>query len=69
MQKKTLRNAVINSKVPYELVEVQVEKMYADGLGKNETLDSFLTKVESFIESCGWDLDDFEKRAMFGELN
>jgi len=43
--------------------------MYAEGLGENETLDSFLTKVESFIESCGWDLDDFEKRVMFGELN
>lgn len=56
-------------KVPFDIVNYQIDKMYAEGLGEGETLNEFLLKVESFIESCGWDVDEFDIRTMFGELN
>jgi hypothetical protein len=62
-------SAVQSSKIPYSIVELQVEKFYAEGLQKNETLDEFLTKVESFIEFCGWDVDEYDARFQFGELD
>jgi len=42
-----------SKKISYELVETQVERMYAEGLGEGETLHEFLLKIEAFIESCG----------------
>ncbi len=57
------------SKIPYSVVELQVEKFYSEGLQKNETLDEFLLKIESFIESCGWDVDEYDARHQFEEVD
>lgn len=55
--------------IPYEVVEFQVEKFYAEGIQRGETLHEFLLKVEGFIEACGWDIDAYYARFQFGELD
>ena len=57
------------SKIPYLVVELQVEKFYTEGLQKGETLHEFLLKIEAFIESCGWSVDEYDVRHQFGEIN
>ena len=56
-------------KIAFEIVEKQIEKMFSNELKDDELLDERLIKIESFIESCGWDLDEYELYRHFGELN
>lgn len=55
-------------KVQFEIVEAQISQMYSDELKGNETLDERLIKIESFIESCGWSIDEYELYRHFGDL-
>jgi len=63
------RSAPMVSKIPFPVVEVQVEKFYVEGIQEGETLHEFLLKVEDFIESCGWDVDEYDARFQFGEVD
>lgn len=51
------------NKVPYEIIAVEVDKLYPPiyVLKPNETLDEHLDFIETFITSCGWDMDEFLK--------
>lgn len=55
-------------KVQFEIVEAQISKMFSDELQGDETLDERLIKIETFIESCGWNLDEYELHRHFGDL-
>jgi hypothetical protein len=56
-------------KVPFEIVNTEVEKMFAAGRQGSETLSDFLLRVEEFIESCGWDVDEFETKNKIKDTN
>lgn len=49
------------SKIAYEVVAVEVDKMYPPHyvLKADETVDDHLVFVETFIKSCGWDVEEF----------
>jgi hypothetical protein len=60
---------MVSNKIPFEIVDLEVGKMYAKGLDKNETLNDFLIRVEAFIESCGWNVDEFDAMYQIRILN
>ena len=55
-------------KVQFEIVEARISQMFSDELQGDETLDERLIKIETFITSCGWDLDEYELHRHFGDL-
>lgn len=59
----------MKTKIQFEIVESQVELLFSGGLKDNETVDDRLLKIEEFIISCGWDMDEYELRREFGILN
>jgi hypothetical protein len=56
-------------KIPFEVVETQIETMFANALKEDEQLTDRLIAIEEFIESCGWDIDEYETYREFGVLN
>jgi hypothetical protein len=58
-----------SKKVPFDVVNTQVEKLFSGGLSDTETVDDRLLAIEEFIEACGWDQDEFEQYREFGLLN
>jgi len=50
---------MVSHKIPFEIVYLEVGRMYAEGLYENETFNDLLIRVGAFIESCGWNVDEF----------
>lgn len=48
-------------RVPYEIMAVEVDKMYPPHyvLKPNETIEEHLMNIEAFIESCGWTTEEY----------
>ncbi len=48
-------------KVPYEIMAVEVDKMYPPHytLKPGETIEQHLLDIETFIESCGWTPEEY----------
>jgi len=48
-------------KVPYEILAVEVDKMYPPHytLKEGETIDQHIMDIHDFIESCGWSVEEF----------
>jgi hypothetical protein len=59
----------IKKKIPFDIVNTQVEYFFAGGLKNNETVDDRLLAIEEFIEACGWNLEEFENYRAYGDLN
>jgi hypothetical protein len=56
-------------KVPFEIVNTQVEALFAGGLKEDETVDERLLAIDEFVEACGWQADEFELYRKYGVLN
>ena len=46
-------------KKSYSLLKIQVDRLYNMPLGSKELLHERIRLIESLIESCGWDVDQF----------
>jgi len=48
-------------RVPYEVMAVEVDKMYPPHyvLKPGETIEQHLMDIETFIESCGWTTEEY----------
>lgn len=48
-------------KIQYEIVALEVEKMFADTISLNDEseINSKFLKIFDFIRSCGWDPDEY----------
>jgi len=51
-------------KTSYEILSIQVDKLYNDNVNLSEENDinDFLNYIETFIVACGWTVDDFIAR-------
>lgn len=49
------------NKISYDVLAVEIEKLYPPiyVLSPNETIDDHLKYIETFIESCGWKVEDY----------
>lgn len=53
-------------KIPYEVVAVQMEKLWSmeiDPTNENQ-MNDHCDLLRSFVESCGWNVDDYIRRMM-----
>lgn len=50
-----------NMKVEYSILALQVDKLYPPNyiLKPTESIEDHLKYIETFIESCGWGVDEF----------
>jgi hypothetical protein len=69
MQSKTMKNVRLDSKIPFDVVELAVQAMFEKGREEDELLVDFLNRVDDFIESCGWEIDEYESYRKNGSLN
>ncbi len=49
------------NKIAYEILVLEIDKLYPPHyiLKPGQKLDDHLDYIETFIESCGWDVDEF----------
>lgn len=52
-------------RVPYETVALEVEKLYDFSITDDKGIDERCLFIRQFIESCGWDIEDYI-RVMMG---
>ncbi len=52
-------------RIAYEAVALQVDKLYDFSITDEKKIDERCILIQTFIESCGWDLDDYT-RVMMG---
>jgi hypothetical protein len=53
------------NKIPYEILAVQVEKLFEKELPDNDDeIDAHCRYIDSFITSCGWDVNEYFERWM-----
>jgi hypothetical protein len=59
--KKTNAKANDKLRVPYEIMAVEVDKLYPPYyvLKPGETIEQHLMDIETFIESCGWTTEEY----------
>ena len=48
-------------KVPYEVLALEIDKLYPPhyDLKQDETLEDHLEYIHTFIESCGWTVEEY----------
>ena len=56
-------------RVPFAVVDAQVEKMFSDELKKGESVDDRILEIEDFIRVCGWTVEEFESYRQYGLLD
>lgn len=51
-------------KIPYEVLSIQVERMYAKTFpeGDLKAIDKHCKTIEALIEGSGWDMDEYLNR-------
>lgn len=49
------------NKVPYEVLALEVDKLYQKEFihGDHASIDEHLKFIETFIESCGWEVEEY----------
>lgn len=52
-------------KIAYELVSLQVDKLYDFSIKDANKIDEQCLLIEQFIESCGWNMDDYIRTMLF----
>ena len=48
-------------KIAYEILALEVDKLYSEKISSNDVkaIDDHLAYIETFIESCGWEVDEY----------
>jgi len=51
-------------RIPFEIVEIQLNKMINDGFSLKEEKDinNHCEYMTQFVESCGWSIEDYIRR-------
>lgn len=55
----------MNQKIPYEILSLEVEKLYAvefpEGIS-NRVIEDHCNLISTLIEGCGWDVTEYLNR-------
>ena len=48
-------------KIPYEVLALEVDKLYQKEFGPSDhtSIEEHLKFIETFIESCGWEVEEY----------
>jgi len=59
------------TKIPFEIVALEVEKLYQKQFNVDQEveIEQHCEFISSFIESCGYDTDDFIRRLYAPDIN
>lgn len=56
-------------RIPYEVLALQVDRLYNKDFPEDSTqsIEEHCEFIQTFIQSCGWDLDDFIRWSFHGK--